>query len=203
VWDESLSLRELAVIGNEYRGYQVTAVRANTRSNSPAQTVATLVSDGLVFAEQINPGSQIYLVPQYKVTLGEIVNDVTLNIEGGTFIHDIQVDLKFDESKVITIRLNGRFNNNEVIDLSRYAQMRRHAGALLDQVFVKASTAVGGSVLVSVNNTNLGQLEFAAGYTDEQSVWPKADTVLGANFWSTSLYTYGDLVIEDVMIILR
>lgn len=203
MWDEAISLRDLGAIDNRYRGWEVVAVRANTRSNSPARTTAVLVANDLVYAEQINPGSQIYLVPQHKVTLGDVVNDLTLEIEGGTFINDIQVDLRFDERKVVTIAIRNRFASNEVIDLSRYAQMRMHAGDVLDQIFVKGSSVEGGSVLVAVNNTNLGQLDFVAGYSDEQSVLPANDFIIGSAAWSTSLYTYGDILIDEVMVILK
>lgn len=143
------------------------------------------------------------MVPQHKVTLGDVVNDMTLEIEGGTFINEIQVDLRFDERKVVTIAIRSRFAKNEVIDLSKYAVMRMHAGEVLDQLFVRGSSVNGGSVLVSVNNTNQGRLEFVAGYSDEQSALPAVNLVLGSNPWSTSLYTYGDMVIDEVMIILK
>lgn len=91
VCDEMFQLSYYANL-SQYYGWQVTAVRANTRPNSPYRTVVSLV-DGRrnIFATQTNPGYQIMLFPAGYISAG--TQDLYLWIQGSTFIETIEVEL--------------------------------------------------------------------------------------------------------------
>jgi hypothetical protein len=203
VQNESLSLRQLSDIGPEYRGWQVVALTANTRPNSQARTVVNLTSNGVLMATQTNPGSQISLVPQRRLTLGEAVDSLALSVTGSTIIDSITMQLRYDERQVVTIEVNRSVNNNEVIDLTQYADLRSQMGRSIDQILVTASSPSGGSILIAVNNTNLGQPQLTTGLLEEKSVLVDKEQILGSAAYSTSLYTYGDVTIGHVTIILK
>jgi hypothetical protein len=77
---------------NQYAGWQVTAVRAVTRPNSPYRTVAQLMTaDRCVLASEVNPGYDIDLYPNTTVYAGS--QDLYLYIEGSTYIETIEVEL--------------------------------------------------------------------------------------------------------------
>lgn len=78
---------------SQYYGWEVTAVRANTRPNSPYRTVVSLVdSNRNVLATQTNPGYQIALFPTRYVSAG--TQDLYLWLQGSTFIESIEVELR-------------------------------------------------------------------------------------------------------------
>lgn len=93
VQNEVLPLRQLGGIDRQYEGWQVASVRAMTRPNSPYTTVAQLIVDNRVVSEQVNPGRQIYLIPQFQLVLGANAQTLRLGISGSTFIDMIEVEL--------------------------------------------------------------------------------------------------------------
>lgn len=77
---------------SDYYGWEVTAVRARTRPNSPYRTVVSLVdANRNVLATQTNPGYQIALFPTYHVSAGS--QSLYLWLQGSTFIETIEVEL--------------------------------------------------------------------------------------------------------------
>ena len=91
VQDEMYQLSYYADL-SQYYGWEVTAVRATTRPNSPYRTVASLVdANRSIVATQTNPGYQIQLFPRYSFTAG--TQDLYLWIQGSTFIETIEVEL--------------------------------------------------------------------------------------------------------------
>lgn len=92
VGDEMYQLSYYADL-SQYYGWEVTAVRAKTRPNSPYRTVVSLVdSSRNILATQTNPGYQISLYPTSGcVTAG--TQDLYLRLQGSTFIETIEVEL--------------------------------------------------------------------------------------------------------------
>lgn len=92
VGDEMYPLSYYANL-SQYYGWEITAVRGNTRPNSPYRTVVSLVNGNLtVFATQTNPGRQIALFPRSgRVIVG--VQDLYLRLQGSTFIDTLEVEL--------------------------------------------------------------------------------------------------------------
>lgn len=91
VGDEMYQLSYYADL-SQYYGWQVTAVRANTRPNSPYRTVVSLVdANRNILATQTNPGYQIALFPRQYVSAG--TQSLYLWLQGSTFIESIEVEL--------------------------------------------------------------------------------------------------------------
>ena len=91
VQDEMYQLSYYADL-SQYYGWEITAVRATTRPNSPYRTVASLVdANRSVLATQTNPGYQIQLFPNHSTIAGS--QELYLWIEGSTFIETIEVEL--------------------------------------------------------------------------------------------------------------
>jgi hypothetical protein len=92
VADEMYQLSYYANLSSYY-GWEITAVRASTRPNSPYRTVASLVdSNRNVLATQTNPGYQISLFPSRYITAG--TQEIYLWLQGSTFIDTIEVELQ-------------------------------------------------------------------------------------------------------------
>ncbi len=92
VENEMFQLSYYANLNSQFYGWEVTAVRASTRPNSPYQTTVQLVTQNRsVLDTQINPGYQISLFPSYRVIAGD--EELYLYIGGSTFIDTIEVEL--------------------------------------------------------------------------------------------------------------
>jgi len=92
VGDEMYQLSYYADLSSYY-GWEVTAVRASTRPNSPYRTVVSLVdSSRNVLATQTNPGYQVALFPYNSVCVGN--QDLYLWVQGSTYIESIEVELR-------------------------------------------------------------------------------------------------------------
>ena len=92
VENEMFQLSYYADLSTRYYGWEVTAVRASTRPNSPYRTTVQLIAqDRNVLATQINPGYQITLFPNSYVVAG--TQELYLYVEGSTYIDTIEVEL--------------------------------------------------------------------------------------------------------------
>ena len=92
IQNEMYQLSYWANLNTQYYGWEVSAVRASTRPNSPYTTVAQLVtSDNRVLASEVNPGYEIALFPSYQVFAG--YQELYLYIQGSTYIESIEVEL--------------------------------------------------------------------------------------------------------------
>lgn len=78
---------------DQYDGYRVVSVVAETTPNSPYRTAALLLKDGYTYDSEINPGYQIDLYPQSTMRLDRYGSDLYLQIQGGTYIEEIRVEL--------------------------------------------------------------------------------------------------------------
>jgi hypothetical protein len=98
VRNEVLNLRQLSGVGVQYRGWEVLAVRARTRPNSPHQTTVQLLADGYVVDTQTNPGDRIRLKPNRRLVIGSSVRELEMWISGSTFIEEISVVVRPTQS---------------------------------------------------------------------------------------------------------
>lgn len=97
VANERFFLREAAGLDGAYRGWEIVSVRAVARPNSPRTTTVKLVADGRTLATQINPRTQINLVPSDRTVLDKNVRSLEMVILGSTIIVDnieIQVRIR-------------------------------------------------------------------------------------------------------------
>ncbi|MBC7457923.1 MAG: hypothetical protein H7235_06570 [Bdellovibrionaceae bacterium] len=93
VYNQSVDLRALFNLRQNYVGYRIVSVSATTTPNSPAVTIANLVINGLVVASERNPGYDIYLDPEELVRMYSATTSVNLAIQGSTYIQEIQIEL--------------------------------------------------------------------------------------------------------------
>jgi hypothetical protein len=94
VRNETLPLRQLAGLGNQYNGSEIISVTADTRPDSPGQTVVQLVADQRVVAVQGNPGYQINLFPNTRIVLGQNARAVNLVVMGSTQIGTLRITIQ-------------------------------------------------------------------------------------------------------------
>ncbi|MGZ3691981.1 MAG: hypothetical protein ACXVAX_10785, partial [Pseudobdellovibrio sp.] len=212
VMNESIDLRAYGGVDYNYQGWEIVAVRANTRPNSPTQTVAQIVVDGRVFATQINPGYQINLIPQQTLIVGENANDIRLSVVGGTYIDSNQVELRQSGSgynpnpngQNIDINVYRSVTGSDRIDLTQYFDLSRYYGLHVVQVLVTASTNYNsGYVSLIVNGLNLGQIQFNNGYSQRQAIYLSNQPMIGNGADSLVLSTAGDMTIEQVTLVVR
>lgn len=93
VMNQTIDLRQLAGLDSRYAGYRIVSVGASTTPNSPYRTVAQLIVNGYNYAEEVNPGYEIFLAPYQVVRLDRFGTNVGLRILGSTYINEIQIEL--------------------------------------------------------------------------------------------------------------
>jgi hypothetical protein len=215
VYNERISLQYLAGIGRQYSGWEVVSVRANTRSNSPYRTDASLISDGRVVASQVNPGYQINLVPRYQTILSEY-SDLQLAIAGGTYINDIAIEIRYNGGgynppptnpgygQNIDINVYRSVYGNDRIDLTQYIDLSRYYGYTIQSVIVTASSRYNTSfVSLLINGNNMGQISFNSNYSQQGTIYLNRPAVIGQGADSLVLYTQGNMTVERVTIVVR
>jgi hypothetical protein len=94
VRNETLPLRQLAGLGSQYNGSEIISVTADTRPDSPGQTVVQLVADQRVVAVQGNPGYQINLFPNTRIILGQTARSLNLVVMGSTQIGTVRITIR-------------------------------------------------------------------------------------------------------------
>jgi hypothetical protein len=93
IYNQSIDLRRLFNLDENYTGYRVVSVSASTTPNSPSTTIANLVVNGYIMASERNPGYEIYLSPMERVRLDNSGTRVSLGITGSTYIQELQIEL--------------------------------------------------------------------------------------------------------------
>lgn len=216
VYNETLALRQLAGLGQQYQGWSVTNVRARTTPNSPARTTVQLLADQRVVAQQINPGYQINLYPQYEVILGITTQRLQLFIAGSTYIDTLEIEVMrggngggynpnpgYPGYPNLTIQLNIQavMGQQGHVDLNNYINQNQYRGRRIDRIEVTARAQGQLSLVdVVVAGYNSGTLQFSNGFSQTQTVF-----VQGAVIGQHALYlsTRGYMVVETVRIYLR
>lgn len=209
VMNERLPLRQLANIGRQYSGWEVLSVRARTRYLNSGRPSANLISDGRIVATQYDASYQIYLVPQYRLVLGELAHSLQLEINGDVHIEDIEIELRGNGNNPypgqnIEINIYRSVYGNDHVDLSQYIDSYRNRGYTIDQVIITASARYNtGFISLSLNGTNVGQAQFSGGYSQRATYRPYYNNVIGQGAEHMTLHTQGDMTIEHVTIVLR
>lgn len=218
---ESLRLRILAGLNRQYSGWEVVSVRASTRPVSSSTTIADLSSYGRVVARQINPGYQIYLIPQSRLVLtGDgssydgSENSLLLSIGGATFIDTIEIELRNGGGgynppppgygQNIEISLYRSVYGSERIDLTQYIDMYRYRGRIIERVLVTATSRVNtGFISLLINSFNMGQARFSGGYSQIATFHLNQQMVIGQGADSIVLNAQGDMSVERVTLVIR
>jgi predicted nucleic acid-binding Zn-ribbon protein len=214
VRNERLPLRQLMGLDARYRGWDVVSVRAQTRPDSPSTTVAQLVSDGRIVAEQRNPGYQLNLIPRSRLVLGANASSLQLAISGSTFIEMIEVELMdnsgggaYDpnpypgQSDRVVINIYRSTVGNSRIDLTSYIDLRQHRGQRVESIEVRARADYNVAITeLLINSFRVGALQFSGGYMQSQTLFLNQRPLLGQEASSIVLQTRGNMQIESVII---
>lgn len=222
VYNESLPLRQLAGLGQQYQGWSVTNVRARTTPNSSTRTTVQLLADQRVVAQQVNPGYQINLYPQYEVILGSTAQRLQLFISGSTYIDTLEIDVVRGgnnggggypnnpgypnqpgyPNELIQLNINASLGQQGLVDLNAYINQNQYRGRKIERIEVTAR-ALGqtSKVDVIVAVYNAGTLQFTNGYSQTQTFFANQDATIGQQ--ALCLAARGSIVIETVRIYLR
>lgn len=212
VYNESLPLRQLAGLGQQYQGWSVTNVRARTTPNSPTRTVVQLLADQRVVAQQVNPGYQINLFPQYEVILGSTTQRLQLFVSGSTYIDTLEIDVARSghndggynpgyPNQTIQLNIQASLGQQGFIDLNNYINQNQYRGRRIDRIEVTARAQGNVALVDVVAGYSLGTLQFSNGYSQTQAIFANQGAVIGQQ--QLYLSTRGYMVVETVRIYLR
>lgn len=221
VRDEVLNLRQLAGLGQAYRGWEVVSVRARTRPDSPYRTTVQLLADRRNVATQVNPGNRINLVPNQRLVLGSSVRELEMYITGSTFVDEIQIELRSSSGggggynpqppqnpgnpgfmPSVDLFINRTTVGNDRIDLGNYFNMHQYRGYRIEQVIVYAQAQYNVALAdLLVNGFNQGTLQFDR-YMSRQNLYLNQRPDIGGAASSLVLYTRGNMTVQRVTLIL-
>lgn len=207
VSNETLALRQLAGIGENYRGYTVQSVVVEIRRSGP-QAEISLLADGREEDTSYSPQGAIQLYPRYRAVIGEDIRSLQLSVRGTAEIASITVNL-IDNDRVerpgrpgrgidVPLYVSRRMYGNDRLDLTQYIDMYRYRGYRIQEIVIEA-TPVYNTALIDllINGFNQGQTLQVDRYNSRQTVRPQ-NAVLGQGADSLVLYTRGDLDIRAV-----
>lgn len=212
VRNERLPISQMAGLDSQYRGWEVVAVRAQTRPDSPSQTVAQLLSNGRIVASQVNPGYQINLMPNSRIILGS--SGLQLAISGSTIIDTVEVEMINNggnggggynppqpQSDRIDINIYRSTYGNDRIDLTQYINMYQYQGQRIDSIEIRARAEYNVSIArILINSFDQGGLQFSGGQTQSGSIYLNNRPMIGQGADSIILETRGNMTIESVVI---
>lgn len=214
VTNERLHLRALGNIGGQYRGWEVVAVRANTRAIYSGRTIANLISDGRIVATQYDANYSIYLVPQYRLVLDEPARTMQLEINGGVYVDNIEVELRKGGynpppppppvGQNIEINVYRSVYGSDRVDLTHFIDTYRYRGHRIEQVIITANARYGTGIIgLLMNGYSVGQGQFSGGYSQMVTYRPYNNSIIGQGAENIVLNTQGDMTIEHVTLVLR
>lgn len=217
VRNERLPISQMAGLDSQFRGWEVVAVRAQTRPDSPSQTIAQLISNGRIVAEQRNPGYSLNLMPNSRVIIGGYNGGLELTIVGSTQIDTLEIELVspnsngggggynpnpnpgYGQSDRIDINIYRSTYGNDRVDLTSYVDMFRFRGMRIESVEIRARSQYNVAIAnLLVNSFDQGGLQFSGGASQVGSIWLNQRPVIGVDASSLVLQTRGNMTIETV-----
>lgn len=207
VANENLPLRQLAGIGEEYRGYTVESVVIDVRQSGPRAEVS-LVTDGRLEETAYSPRGRVTLRPRFGAVLGQDFRSLQLEVRGYTNIDSITINLTqgggYDRpdrpgrSVEVPLYLNRRMYGNDRLDLTQYIDVNYYRGQRIESIEIEANPVFNTALLdLLINGFNQGQsLQFDR-YNNRQVVYPQ-NAVIGMGADSIVLYSRGDMDIYRV-----
>lgn len=215
VRNERISLRQLAGIDSRYRGWEVASVRANTRPNSPGTTIAQLLMDGRIVAQQRNPGYQLYLTPSTRVVIGGSASSLQLAISGSTFIDSIEIELVNSQggwqpdpnpgypgySERVDLNIYRHTMANDRIDITPMIDMYRYRGMRIESIEIQGRADYNVSIVEAlINGFSQGTAQFDSGFNRSQTIYLNQRPVIGNGADSVVLYTRGNMTVQKVVL---
>lgn len=204
--NETLQLRQLAGIGENYRGYAVESVEAEFRS-SGYNTEVSLLTDGRREESVYSPQGSVLLRPISRAVLGEDIRTLQLEIRGNAQLVSVTVNLREqsynppgrpDRTIDVPLYVNRRLYGNDRLDLSMHLDMNRYRGYRIQAIEIEANAVYNVAMMdVLINGFNQGQTIQVDRYGRRQSVYPQ-NAVIGQTASSIVLHTRGDMDVRGV-----
>ena len=216
VYNEQIDLRRLAGLNSGYySGFEIVAVRATLRPTTPGTTVAQLLVDGRIQAQQVNPGYQLSMYPQASIVLDRNARDVRLAISGGTYIDEIEIEVRSNGGynpppsnpgygRNIEVNVYRSMRGNDRLDIGSLVNLSAYRGYRIQQVIITGRATYQTSfVSLLINSFNAGQVQMVSGYSQAQSIYLSNQPTIGQGADSIVLYTSGEMTIEHVTLVIR
>ena len=208
VVNERLRLREMAGLGSAYRGWEVRSIRVQARAASTVRATVQLIADGRIIASQLHSGNTVYLAPQSRLVLDSTVRSLQLAINGALVVDQVLIELGRGQatppppnygSRQVDISVYRNLFSNDRVDLGQLVDLRNYRGSRLVRVIVSARAQYNSSLVnLVVNGFNQGQVQFAGGYVQQQTILLNQNLIIGQGADSLVLYTAGNMTIERV-----
>ncbi|WP_374029384.1 hypothetical protein [Bdellovibrio bacteriovorus] len=215
VSNETLALRQLAGIGENYRGYTVESVIIEIRGAGPRSELA-LLTDGRVEESVYAPQRTVLLRPQYRAVIGEDFRSLQLDVRGVVDIQSVTINLRDDgggrpgrpdrpgrpgrpdRGEDVPLYVSTRLYGNDRLDLTQYIDMYRYRGYKIQAIEIDASAVYNVALLdVLINGFNQTPTIQVSPYGQRYTVRPQ-NNVLGQGADSIVLISRGDLDIRGV-----
>lgn len=208
--NETLPLRQLAGIGENYRGYVVHSVVVETRRGL-GQAELSLLADGREEDRAYASQGIIELVPRYATVIGQDIRSLQLAVRGSVNIDSITVNLieesrggrpgrpgRPDRNMEVPLNVYRRMLGNDRLDLAPYIDTYRLRGYRITEILIDA-TPVYNTALLDVLVGGFGQSRTLQldRYGARQSVFPQ-NAVLGQGGENIMLISRGDLEVRGV-----
>ncbi len=140
LFNETLSLRQLAGIGENYRGYTVESVIVEVQY-SDYNSEIVLLADGRQEDSSYSPQGSIQLRPRYRAVIGQDLRTLQLSIRGSASIGAITINLTQGDqigrppgrpqpgrTQDVPLFVSRRMYGTGHLDLTQYIDMRRYRG---------------------------------------------------------------------------
>lgn len=207
VSNESLQLRQLAGIGEQYQGYEVESVEVDFRSSGYNAEVI-LLGDRRELDSMYSPQGAVQLIPRYRTVLGEDIRTLQLEIRANAQINSITINLRERDSyqqpgrpgRTIDVPLyvHRRLYGNDRLDLGMYLDMNRYRGYRIQAIEIEANAVYNVAMMdLLINGFNQGQTLQVDRYSRRQTVYPQ-NAVIGQSASSIVLSTRGDMDVRGV-----
>ncbi len=212
--NETLALRQLANIGENYNGYVVQSVVVET-SRGMSNGDLSLLVNGREEDRSFSSQSVVELIPRYATVLGQQIRTLQLAVRGTVHVSSITVNLveggrgggipgrpgrPGNPGRSIEVPLNvARYMmGNDRLDLSRSIDVYNLRGYRVQEILIEATPAYNTALLdVVVGGFSAGRTLQLDHYNTRQSVIPQ-NAVIGQGGENIVLINRGDLNIHGV-----
>ncbi|UOF00605.1 hypothetical protein [Bdellovibrio reynosensis] len=215
--NETLELRHLAGITEQYRGYTVESVEVDVRRSGPRAEIA-LLADGRQEDSAFSPQGRIQLRPRYGAVLGRDFRALQLQVRGNAAIDTVIIHLTenrndrpdrpgrpgrpghgdYHQTETVNLGIYRRLYGTDRLDLTQYIDMYRYRGYRIEAIEIDATAVYDSALLdVLVNSFSQGpSLQINRG--GYRQVVHLQNAVLGQGADSIVFVTRGDLDIRAV-----
>lgn len=162
--NETLALRQLAGIGENYRGYKVDSVVVEVRRSGPRAELSLLV-DGRLEESAFSPQGYLQLRPRFGAVIGQDIRALQLEVRGHAEVGAITINLiegnsygrpeRPQMSTDIPVPVNRRMWGNDRLDLTQFVDLYRYRGFRIEEIVIDATPAYNNALLdVLINSFN-------------------------------------------------